>query len=197
MVDRINKLDRENYWAVDALNKSDEDRKQKKDDNKEDNERKQHELDDFSDFTKLLQKNPANFQHLEVHKEEVKSVFFRAVSTQGHQATLELDVQFQDDSIERGVRLAVSREEGMGYLSKKPGDNLVVDHLFKGSSILTMGIYRPKKVKEDFIGEEINKVKNQWLHTIKAYQWVVISLIAVIVFLFFTLLRVAFASELN
>ena len=149
MVDKIPKIPKENYWAVDALNKSDEDKEQRNRNQRDDQERGREyrkEFEEFSDFTKLVQNNPKNYENHDLEKEQVDAFVFRSVSTQGTSATLEVDICFSDGSVEKGVRIAVGREEGMGYLGKKPGEPVAIDQIFKGSSLMTVGLFRPKNM---------------------------------------------------
>lgn len=140
--DRVPKVDKSgDYWEVAQTQESKEEKKRD-----EDKGRRQREQDAFgesSDFTQLLAKDPRQYRRQELDTSQISKFTFRGISTHREKAVVEVDIALSDGTLIRGAQVAISRQEGLKFISRKPGDQIVVDQLVKGASQLNVAI--PKK----------------------------------------------------
>lgn len=140
--DRVPKVDKsDDYWEVAQTQESKEEKKRD-----EDKGRRQREQDAFgesSDFTQLLSKDPRQYRRQELDTSQISKFTFRGVSTHREKAVVEVDIALSDGTLIQGAQVAISRQEGLKFISRKPGDQIVVDQLVKGASQLRIAI--PKK----------------------------------------------------
>lgn len=109
----------------------------------EDKGRRQREQDSFgesSDFIQLLSKDPRQFERKKLDSSQISKFTFRGISTHREKAILEIDIALSDGTLLKGAQVAVSRQEGMKYISRKPGEYIVVDQLVKGGRDLTIAL---------------------------------------------------------
>ncbi|HEX5033557.1 MAG TPA: hypothetical protein VFW62_03680, partial [bacterium] len=72
---------------------------------------------------------------------QIKGFVFRGVSTHREKALLEVDITLSNGNLIQGAQIALTRQEGMRYLSRRPGEEIVADQLVKGTFLT---IARPK-----------------------------------------------------
>lgn len=139
--DRVPKLREGDQFEVKATTETKEEKKRD-----EEKGRRQREMDSFgesSDFIQLLSKDPKRYKREKIHTDQISKFTFRGVSTHREKAILEVDISLSDGTLLKGAQMAVSRQEGMKFISRKPGEDIVMETLVKGGSILTVAI--PKK----------------------------------------------------
>lgn len=137
MIDRIQKAGEGDYWKVNATTETKEDKK--RDDQRGRGQGQRDSFDETSDFVQLLSKDPRKYRRQNIDSNQVNHFTFRGVSTQKDKAILEVDITLTNGSLIQGAQLAVSREDGMKFLGRKPGDDIVIDQLIKGP-LLTVAL---------------------------------------------------------
>ena len=136
--DRVPKTQEGDHWEI---SKTKETKEEKKRD--EDKQRRQREQDVFgesSDFIQLLSKDPRKYKREKIDSAQIDKFTFRGVSTHREKAILEVDISLRDGTLIKGAQVAVSRQEGMKYISRKIGEDIVVDQLVQGGSYLTVAL---------------------------------------------------------
>jgi hypothetical protein len=126
------------YWEI---ARSGETKEEKKRD--EDKGRRQREMDSFgesSDFIQLLTKDPRTYKREKIDATRISKFTFRGVSTHREKAILEVDISLTDGTLIRSAQLALSRQEGMKLISRKPGDEILAAPLIQGASYLTVAL---------------------------------------------------------
>lgn len=141
--DRVPKVEKTgDYWEVAGTQESKEEKKRD-----EDKGRRQREQDAFgesSDFIQLLAKDPRQYKSQKIDTAQISKFTFRGISTHREKAIVEVDIALSDGTLLRSAQVAISRQEGMKFLSRKPGEEIVVEQLVKGGTYLTVAL--PKKV---------------------------------------------------
>jgi hypothetical protein len=144
VIERIEKTNRPtDPWKITAAKETKEDKKRD-----QQSSTSQEERDSFgetSDFIQLLTKDPKKFKTDKIESGQIAGLIFRGVSTHREKALLEVDISLHSGLLIQGAQIALSRQEGMQYLSRKPGDNLVVEQIVKGT-FLTVAV--PQKEHE-------------------------------------------------
>ncbi len=142
MVDRINKLGDANYWKLQSASHTKEEKKRQEKDRHSEPEEDQSHRDSFgesSDFIQLLSKDPAKYRRENLDTSQISGFTFRGVSTHREQSVVEVDIRMSDGTLIRNAQVALSRQEGMKFLSRKPGDSIVLESLVKGT-LLTVAL---------------------------------------------------------
>jgi len=145
VVDRIEKIRKNEIWEVAAANepKEEKNREEKGQENKD-------SFGETSDFTHLLIKDPRKFSSEKIASSQIKGFTFRSVSTHREKALIEVDISMSNGSLIRGAQVAVTRQEGLKYISRRPGEEIVVDQIVKGT-FLTVAL--PQREIAKRIGE--------------------------------------------
>lgn len=148
MVNRIHKTGEDGYWKVSASGEAKKDKKRDQDSNQEDGRRRQQKshFGETSDFVNLLTKDSKTFKQANIDTNRIRGFTFSSISTQHDKAILEVDISLTDGSMIKGAHLAVSRQEGMKYISRKPGEAIGAEQLVQGS-ILTVAL--PQKTSSE------------------------------------------------
>jgi hypothetical protein len=126
------------YWEIARSGESKEEKKRD-----EDKGRRQRELDAFgesSDFIQLLTKDPRTYKREKIDTARIAKFTFRGVSTHREKAILELDISLHDGTLIRSAQMAISRQEGMKFISRKPGEEILTEPLLQGASYLTVAL---------------------------------------------------------
>ncbi len=137
MVDRIEKTTKADYWKISSTKETKEEKKRE-----EKGQSGQEAKDSFgesSDFIQLLAKDPRKYKSEKIDSTQIKGMVFRGVSTHRDKALLEVDISLANGSFVRGAQIALTRQEGMRLLSRKSGEELVVDQIVRGT-FLTVAI---------------------------------------------------------
>lgn len=132
MVDRIEKTRQVDAWKIGATNETKEEKKRDESGAGSGKENKDS-FGETSDFVQLLSKDPRKFVSEKISSTQISGFTYRGVSTHRDTALIEVDIALANGSLIRGAQLAVSRQEGMRYISRKPGEEIVVDQLVKGT----------------------------------------------------------------
>ncbi len=138
MVERIEKVKAE-YWEVAATTETKEEKKRQE---KQPGQESKDSFGETSDFVQLLAKDPRKFSSEKIASTQIKGFTFRGISTHRDKSLIEVDISMSNGTLIKGAQVAVSRQEGMRYISRHPGENLVVDQIVKGT-FLTVAV--PKK----------------------------------------------------
>jgi hypothetical protein len=146
VVDRIQKTGREEHWKVSASSEAKKDKRQQGKDDGQDQRQKQDSFGESSDFIQLLAKDPRKYKSESIAASQIKGFTFRSISTDREKAILEVDISLTDGGLVRGAQIALSRQEGMQYLSRKLGDEIVTGQLATGT-MLTIAL--PQKIPTD------------------------------------------------
>ncbi len=142
MVDRINKLGDANYWKLQSTSHTKEEKKHQEKNRHSESEEDPSHRDSFgenSDFVQLLSKDPTKYRREHLDTSQISGFTFRGVSTHREQAVVEVDIRLIDGTLIRSAQVALSRQEGMKFLSRKPGDSIVLENLVKGT-LLTVAL---------------------------------------------------------
>lgn len=131
MVDRIEKTRNVDPWQIAATKETKEDKK--RDDGGNSGQEAKDSFGETSDFIQLLAKDPKKFQSEQIASTQIKGFTFRGVSTHREKALLEVDITLSNGTLIQGAQIALSRQEGMRYLSRRPGEEIVADQLVKGT----------------------------------------------------------------
>lgn len=126
------------YWEIARSGESKEEKKRD-----EDKGRRQRELDAFgesSDFIQLLTKDPRTYKREKIDTTRITKFTFRGVSTHREKAILEVDISLTDGTLIRSAQMALSRQEGMRLISRKPGDEILAAPLIQGATYLTVAL---------------------------------------------------------
>lgn len=135
MIDRVDKVGAPEPWRVKASKKASKDKKRQQDTSDSDDQQQRNNFEESSDFIQLLTKDPRKFKSTQLDTGRITALTYRGISTHREKAILEVDIAMQDGTLLHGAQLALSRQEGLLYISKAPGDNLAMDHLIQGSAI--------------------------------------------------------------
>jgi hypothetical protein len=131
VVDRIEKTRNVDPWQIAATKETKEDKK--RDEGGASGQEAKDSFGETSDFIQLLVKDPKKFQSEQIASTQIKGFVFRGVSTHREKALLEVDITLSNGSLIQGAQIALSRQEGMRYLSRRPGEEIVADQLVKGT----------------------------------------------------------------
>lgn len=126
------------YWEIARSGESKEEKKRD-----EDKGRRQRELDVFgesSDFIQLLSKDPRTYKREKIDATQITKFTFRGISTHREKAILEVDISMADGTLIRSAQVAISRQEGMKFISRKPGEEILAAPLIQGASHLTVAL---------------------------------------------------------
>lgn len=137
MVEKIEKIRGGEYWQVAATKETKEEKKQG-----EKGSPGQEQKDSFgetSDFIQLLAKDPRKFSRETLTTNQIKGLTFRSISTNRDKSLLEVDINLTNGTLIKGAQIALSRQEGMRYLSRRPGEQIVVDQIVQGT-FLTVAV---------------------------------------------------------
>lgn len=139
MVDRIENTRNVDPWQIAATKETKEDKK--RDEGGSTGQETKDSFGETSDFIQLLSKDPKKFQSEQIASTQIKGFTFRGVSTHREKALLEVDITLSNGTLIQGAQIALSRQEGMRFLSRRPGEEIVADQLVKGTFLT---IARPK-----------------------------------------------------
>jgi len=142
MVEKIEKIGGHEYWQVAATRETKEEKKREEKGGQE----KKDSFEETSDFIQLLTKDPAKFSRENLSSTQIKGFTFRGVSTHREKSLLEVDISLANGQLIKGAQIALTRQEGMRYISRRPGEQLVVDQIVKGT-FLTVAV--PTKAAEN------------------------------------------------
>ena len=131
MVDRIEKTRPTDSWVVDATKETKEDKK--RDDSGAQGQENKDSFGESSDFVQLLSKDPRKFVSEKIASTQISGFTYRGVSTHRDTALLEVDIALSNGTLIKGAQVALSRQEGMRYISRRPGEEIIVDQLVKGT----------------------------------------------------------------
>jgi len=137
VVDRIEKTDRAEYWKIASTKETKEEKK--REDQKHSGQEPKDSFGETSDFVQLLAKDPRKYSSEKIASTQISGLTFRGISTHREKAIIEVDISMTNGTLIRGAQVAVSRAQGMQYLSRRPGEEIVVDQIVKGT-ILTVAI---------------------------------------------------------
>lgn len=139
MVDRIEKTRNVDPWQIAETKETKEDKK--RDESGASGQEAKDSFGETSDFIQLLSKDPKKFQSEQIASTQITGFTFRGVSTHREKALLEVDITLSNGTLIQGAQIALSRQEGMRFLSRRPGEEIVADQLVKGTFLT---IARPK-----------------------------------------------------
>lgn len=145
MVDRIDKIRKPELWEVAATKETKEEKK--RDEQGQGGQEAKDTFGETSDFTHLLAKDPRKFSSEKIATTQITGFTFRAISTHREKALLEVDISMANGALIQGAQVAVSRQEGMKYISRRPGEQIVVDQIVKGT-FLTVALPHKEKVRQ-------------------------------------------------
>jgi hypothetical protein len=160
VVDRIEKTNKADYWKIASTHETKEEKKRE-----EKGQSGQEQRDSFgetSDFIQLLAKDPRKFKGEKIATTQIKGFTFRGVSTHRDKALLEVDISFANGTFIKGAQIAISRQEGMRYISRRTGEELVVDQIVRGT-FLTVAIPQkenPPSAKKYFSSSSETEVRS-------------------------------------
>lgn len=140
--DRVQKSGEGDPWEVKATTETKEEKK--RDEEKGRRQREQDSFGETSDFIQLLSKDPRKYRREKIDTSQISDFTYRGISTHRENAILEVDISLIDGTLIQGAQVAISRQEGMKFISRKPGEPIVLDQLVKGGSFLTVAL--PQKV---------------------------------------------------
>jgi len=130
-VDRIEKTRQVDAWKIGATSETKEEKK--RDESGGSGKENKDSFGETSDFVQLLSKDPRKFVSEKISSTQISGFTYRGVSTHRDTALLEVDIVLSNGGLIKGAQLAISRQEGMRYISRKPGEEIVVDQLVKGT----------------------------------------------------------------
>lgn len=165
MVDRIEKTDRADYWKIASTKETKEEKK--REDQKHSGQEPKDTFGETSDFIQLLSKDPRKYSSEKIASSQISGFTFRAVSTHREKAILEVDISMSNGTLIRGAQVAVSRAQGMQFLSRRPGEEIVVDQIVKGT-ILTVAI--PQDHRKDVAPAVVSAPAPQVLPSPRGWQ---------------------------
>lgn len=131
MVDRIEKSRPVDPWMIGATKETKEDKK--RDEGGAQGQESKDSFGESSDFVQLLSKDPRKFVSEKIASNQISAFTYRGVSTHRDSALLEVDITLANGTLIKGAQVALSRQEGMRYISRRPGEDIVVDQLVKGT----------------------------------------------------------------
>ena len=131
MVDRIEKTRNVDPWQIAATKETKEDKK--RDESGASGQEAKDSFGETSDFIQLLSKDPKKFQSEQIASTQIKGFVFRGVSTHREKALLEVDIALSNGTLIQGAQIAITRQEGMRFISRRPGEEIVADQLVKGT----------------------------------------------------------------
>ncbi|MCC7344755.1 MAG: hypothetical protein IT573_07425 [Deltaproteobacteria bacterium] len=131
MVDRIEKSRPVDPWMIGATKETKEDKK--RDEGGAQGQENKDSFGESSDFVQLLSKDPRKFVSEKIASNQISAFTYRGVSTHRDSALLEVDITLANGTLIKGAQVALSRQEGMRYISRRPGEDIVVDQLVKGT----------------------------------------------------------------
>jgi len=150
VVDRIEKTREVDPWKIVATNETKEEKK--RDESGSSGQEAKDSFGETSDFVQLLSKDPRKFISEKIASTQISGFIFRGVSTHREKALLEVDISLANGTLIKGAQVALSRQEGMRYLSRRPGEEIVVDQLVKGT-FLTVAL--PQRDTESHSGAAV------------------------------------------
>lgn len=131
VVDRIEKSRQVDPWSISATKETKEDKK--RDESGSKGQESKDSFGESSDFVQLLSKDPRKFVSEKIASQQISAFTYRGVSTHRDKALLEVDITLANGTLIKGAQVALSRQEGMRYISRRPGEDIVVDQLVKGT----------------------------------------------------------------
>ncbi len=131
MVDRIEKSRPVDPWMIGATKETKEDKK--RDEGGAQGQESKDSFGESSDFVQLLSKDPRKFVSEKIASNQISAFTYRGVSTHRDSALLEVDITLANGTLIKGAQVALSRQEGMRFISRRPGEEIVVDQLVKGT----------------------------------------------------------------
>lgn len=131
MVDRIEKSRPVDPWMIGATKETKEDKK--RDEGGAQGQESKDSFGESSDFVQLLSKDPRKFVSEKIASNQISAFTYRGVSTHRDSALLEVDITLANGTLIKGAQIALSRQEGMRFISRRPGEDIVVDQLVKGT----------------------------------------------------------------
>lgn len=131
MVDRIEKTRQVDPWMIGATKETKEDKK--RDEGGSQGQENKDSFGESSDFVQLLSKDPRKFVSEKIASTQISAFTYRGVSTHRDTALLEVDITLANGTLIKGAQVAISRQEGMRYISRRPGEDIVVDQLVQGT----------------------------------------------------------------
>lgn len=137
MVERIEKVRGHDPWEVAATKETKEEKKREQ--QHPGQEQQKDSFEETSDFIQLLAKDPAKFSRETLAANQIKGFTFRGVSTHREKSLLEVDISLSNGTLIKGAQVALTRQEGMRFLSRRPGEEIVADQLVKGT-FLTVAV---------------------------------------------------------
>lgn len=149
MVDRIEKTRQVDPWKIVATNETKEEKK--RDESGTSGQESKDSFGETSDFIQLLTKDPTKFVSEKIASTQISGFTFRGVSTHREKALLEVDITLSNGTLIKGAQIALTRQEGMRYLSRRPGEDIVVDQLVQGTFLT---IARPQHPEAAAAGTE-------------------------------------------
>ncbi len=136
MVERIEKTGGQEYWQVAATKETKEDKKRQEKGNPQE---QKDSFEETSDFVQLLAKDPRKFSRETLPATQIKGFTYRGVSTHRDKSLLEVDISLMNGQLIKGAQVALTRQEGMRYISRRPGEEIVVDQIVQGT-FLTVAV---------------------------------------------------------
>jgi len=131
VVDRIEKTRQVDPWQIAATKETKEEKK--RDESGGSGQENKDSFGETSDFIQLLTKDPTKFVSEKIASTQISGFTFRGVSTHREKALLEVDITLANGTLIKGAQVALTRQEGMRYLSRRPGEEIVVDQLVQGT----------------------------------------------------------------
>lgn len=132
MVDRIEKTDRASHWKI-ASTKETKEEKKREDKGQSGQQEPRDSFGETSDFIQLLAKDPRKYSSEKIAAAQISGFTFRGVSTHREKAIVEVDISMINGTLIKGAQIAVNRAQGMQFISRRPGEELVVDQIVKGT----------------------------------------------------------------
>lgn len=169
--DRVPKTNKEgDYWEISRSSETKGDKK--RDEEQGRRRREQDAFGESSDFIQLLTKDPRTYKREKLDTARISQFTFRGVSTHREKAILEVDIRLKDGTLIRSAQLAISRTEGMKFISRKPGDDILVEPLIQGATHLTIALPQkpgppraaPRAEEETGDGAMGNKKVLEWYY---------------------------------
>ena len=136
--DRVSQTQEGDAWEVKATTETKGEKK--RDEEKGRRQREQDSFGESSDFIQLLSKDPRKYKREKIDSAQISKFTFRGVSTHRERAILEVDITLNDGTLIRGAQVAISRPEGMKFISRKIGEEIVVNQLVQGGTYLSVAL---------------------------------------------------------
>jgi hypothetical protein len=160
VVDRIEKTDRAELWKISSTKETKEEKK--RDEKGRSGQEQKDSFGETSDFIQLLSKDPRKYKSDKIAAAQIQGFTFRGISTIREKAILEVDISLANGTLLKGAQIALNRVDGMQYISRRPGEELVVDQIVKGT-FLTVALPQkeltPSSEKISHVAPESEKNK--------------------------------------